>query len=68
VFPDRPIVDLPIEHPVFHSVYDMREYPQVTGLGSFLEWSNATEYAGYLRYTQDAYRVMINEIVYSLTH
>jgi hypothetical protein len=106
VFPDRPIVDLPIEHPVFHSVYDMREYPQVAGLGSFLagrswekggfvarlrtildddgramvlinwntdigdglEWSNATEYAGYLRYTQDAYRVMINEIVYSLTH
>ena len=106
VFPDRPIVDLPTEHPVFHSVYDMREYPQVAGLGSFLagrswekggfvarlravvddygramvlinwntdigdglEWSNATEYAGYLHYTQDAYRIMINEIVYALTH
>lgn len=106
VFPDRPIVELPIEHPVFHSVYDMREYPQVAGLGSFLagrswekggfvarlraivddggramvlinwntdigdglEWSNATDYPGFLRYTQDAYRIMINEIVYSLTH
>src|SRR5690606_9000586 len=25
VFPDRPIVDLPLDHPVFHIVYDTTE-------------------------------------------
>lgn len=29
VFPDRPIVDLPDEHPIFHVVYDLTERPQV---------------------------------------
>ena len=106
VFPDRPIVDLPIEHPIFHCFYDLDHYPQVPGLGSFfqgrtwekggfvahlraieddrgramvlinwntdmgdgMEWSNATEYPGYAPHTADAYRMMINEIIYSLTH
>jgi hypothetical protein len=106
VFPDRPIVDLPPEHPVFHCFYDLDGYPQIPGLGSFfqgrtwekggftahlraieddrgramvlinwntdmgdgMEWSNAVEYPGYAPYTADAYRMMINEIIYSLTH
>jgi len=29
VFPDRPIVELPSEHPIFHSVYDLTERPQI---------------------------------------
>ena len=29
VFPDRPIVDLPDTHPIFHSVYDLTERPQI---------------------------------------
>ena len=29
VFPDRPIVELPIDHVIFHIVYDLREAPQV---------------------------------------
>jgi hypothetical protein len=29
VFPDRPIVELSDEHPIFHSVYDLTERPQV---------------------------------------
>jgi Domain of unknown function (DUF4159) len=29
VFPDRPIVDLPDDHPIFHIVYDLTERPQV---------------------------------------
>jgi len=29
VFPDRPIVDLPDDHPIFHVVYDLTERPQV---------------------------------------
>jgi hypothetical protein len=29
VFPDRPIVELPDTHPVFHAVYDMSDRPQI---------------------------------------
>jgi hypothetical protein len=107
VFPDRKIVDLPKEHPIFSCFYKMADgFPQTPGLGSFLqgrtwekggyvahlraiaddtgramvlinwnvdmgdgwEWSNASEYPGYVKYTAMAYRMEINEIVYSLTH
>jgi hypothetical protein len=106
VFPDRKIVDLPSEHPIFHCFYRIDDFPQTPGLGSFLqgrtwekggyvarlraieddngramvlinwntdmgdgwEWSNAAEYPGYVRYTAQAYRMMINEVIYSLTH
>lgn len=106
VFPDRPIVDLAPSHPIFSCFYQIDQYPQIPGLGSFLagrtwekggyvahlraieddqgramvlinwntdmgdgwEWSNAEEYPGYLRHTTQAYRMMINEIVYALTH
>ncbi len=36
VFPDRPIVDLPRDHPVFSCFYKLDGFPQVAGLGSFL--------------------------------
>jgi hypothetical protein len=103
VFPDRPIIELDTTHPVFHCFYSIGAYPQVPGLGSFLqrrtwekggyvahlrgildddgpalvlvnwntdmgdgwEWSNAQDYPGYVKFTTDAYRMMI---VYSLTH
>jgi hypothetical protein len=39
-----------------------------TDMGDGVEWSNAEEYPGYIAYTAEAYRMMINEIVYSLTH
>ncbi len=106
VFPERGIVDLPPEHPIFHCFYDLDHFPQTPGLGSFLqgrtwekggyvarlraieddsgramvlinwntdmgdgwEWSNASDYPGYVKYTAQAYRMGINEIVYSLTH
>jgi hypothetical protein len=29
VFPDRPIVDLPSTHPIFHTVYDLSDRPQI---------------------------------------
>ena len=32
IFPDREPVDLPLEHPIFHSVFDLKEKPQVPGL------------------------------------
>jgi hypothetical protein len=37
-------------------------------MGDGWEWSNAAEYPGYVKYTAQAYRMMINEIIYSLTH
>ena len=32
VFPDRKPVDLPMSHPIFHCVFDLKETPQVPGL------------------------------------
>jgi len=106
VFPERKIVDLPPNHPIYSCFYQLDAYPQTPGLGSFLqgrtwekggytaqlkaieddtgramvlinwntdmgdgwEWSNAAEYPGYVRFTAQAYRMQINEIIYSLTH
>ena len=107
VFPDRKIVELEKDHPIFSCFYKMADgFPQTPGLGSFLqgrtwekggyeaklraieddngramvlinwnvdmgdgwEWSNATDFPGYVKYTAMAYRMEINEIIYSLTH
>ncbi len=32
LFEDRPIEDLPLEHPIFHSVVDLQEKPQLPGI------------------------------------
>ena len=39
-----------------------------TDMGDGWEWSNAADYPGYVKHTAQAYRMQINEIVYSLTH
>jgi hypothetical protein len=39
-----------------------------TDMGDGWEWSNAEDYPGYIKYTAQAYRMGINEIVYALTH
>jgi Domain of unknown function (DUF4159) len=36
VFPDREIVEVPKDHPIFSCFYKIDAYPQVAGLGSFL--------------------------------
>lgn len=33
VFPDREPVELPLDHPLFHCVYDLKEKPQVPSIG-----------------------------------
>ena len=33
VFPDRELVELPLEHPIFHCVYDLKDRPQVPSIG-----------------------------------
>ena len=37
VFPDREPKDLPLSHPLFHCIFDLKEKPQVTGIGAFLQ-------------------------------
>mgnify|MGYP001306833605 CR=1 FL=1 len=32
VFPNRELIDLPIEHPIFHIVFDLKEKPQVPSI------------------------------------
>jgi len=36
VFPDREVVEVPKDHPVFSCFYKLDSFPQVAGLGSFL--------------------------------
>lgn len=36
VFSDRAIVDIPLDHPIFHCFYDFTELKQIPGLGSWL--------------------------------
>ncbi len=33
VFPNRPLTELPLSHPIFHCVYDLKEKPQVPAIG-----------------------------------
>lgn len=35
VFPDREPLELPLEHPIFHTVYDLKEKPQLPSIGVF---------------------------------
>jgi hypothetical protein len=35
-YPDREAVDLPLMHPIFHSVFELGEKPQVQSIHSFL--------------------------------
>jgi hypothetical protein len=106
VFPDRDIVEIAPPHPIYSCFYKLEKYPQIPGLGSFLEgrtwekggfvphlrgilgdngrpmvlinwntdmgdgveWSNAAEYPGYIKWTSLAYQMWINEVIYTLTH
>jgi hypothetical protein len=45
VFPDREFVDLPLEHPVFHCVYDLKERPQIPAIGFAQKMANGEIYS-----------------------
>jgi Domain of unknown function (DUF4159) len=47
VFPDRQIVDIPKEHPIFSCFYRLDSYPQIAGLGSFMA-GRSWEKGGYV--------------------
>ena len=38
IFPDRTAVDLPLDHPIFHSVYDFKAKPQIPTAGAPPNW------------------------------
>lgn len=42
VFPDRPIVDLPLNHPIFTCVFPLKEKPQVPGV----DWGTESQFTG----------------------
>ena len=48
VFPDRPIVDIPFDHPLFHSYYDIDEVVQVPNMGQGTAGSPTWESDGYV--------------------
>lgn len=59
--------------PHLRAILDDHARPMVlanwnTDMGDGVEWSNAEEYPGYIKYTAEAYRMFINEIIYALTH
>ena len=63
VFPDREPVDLQLEHPIFHCVYDLAEKPQVPSIGHALS-GQVTErwdapYANYRAVYDDNERMMM---------
>lgn len=63
VYPDREPVELPLEHPIFHIVYDLKEKPQVPSIhvwestGLSYERYDA-EHVDYRAYFDDAGRMV----------
>ena len=40
VFPDRELVELELDHPIFHAVFDLKERPQIPSIGHALGGRN----------------------------
>ncbi|MBW8894778.1 MAG: DUF4159 domain-containing protein [Acidobacteria bacterium] len=66
VFPDRKIIDLPPTEDDNGRAMVLINWN--VDMGDGWEWSNASDFPGYVKYTAVAYRMEINEIIYSLTH
>ena len=47
VFPEYPIVDIPLDHPIFNQVYKIEEIIQVPNLGNARRGGPTWEYDGY---------------------
>jgi hypothetical protein len=43
VFPDRELIELPVEHPIFHCVFPVNVKPQVPGVGRWLQTGRTFE-------------------------
>jgi hypothetical protein len=54
IFPDRPIVDIPDDDPIFHTVWDLDEREQIPG-AQFLMSHRTYEYDGYQAHWRGVY-------------
>ena len=53
IFPDRPIVDIPLDHPIFHTFYDIDQRMQVPNIGyAYNPGSPTWEQDGYQPYVR----------------
>ncbi|MGD8281986.1 MAG: DUF4159 domain-containing protein [Gemmatimonadota bacterium] len=52
VFPDRPIVDLPLDHPLFSAYYDIEEILQVPNIRNGASGYRTHEQDGYVPYVK----------------
>lgn len=70
VFPGREIIDVPLEHEIFHCVYDLNEKPQVPsihaaqagreyGMTWEQRWGTPTDRANYRAIVDDDGRIMV---------
>lgn len=66
VFPDREPQEVPIEHEIFHCVYDLDEKPQVPSIHAFYggaryegRWGSDTSQADYKAISDDEGRIMV---------
>lgn len=42
-FPNQKMTDLALDHPVFHTVFDLKEFPQVPGIDHFVKYGRSHE-------------------------
>ncbi|MEM9643515.1 MAG: DUF4159 domain-containing protein [Planctomycetota bacterium] len=71
VFPDQPPTEVPLEHEIFHNVYDLKEKPQIPALGQARRgrdgtietwersWNGDTRTPHYRAIYDDAGRIMV---------
>lgn len=62
VFPDRPITELGLEHPVFNIVFPLKEKPQVPSIGHAMSgqmFEKGGRFAGYHGIFDDKGRLMV---------
>ena len=66
IFPDREPVELKLDHPIFHTVFDLKEIPQVPGIGQALAarstgefWEKGGRGAHYYGIFDDKGRMMV---------
>jgi hypothetical protein len=63
ILPEYSIVDLPLDHPVFHSYFDIKEIVQVPGIGSWLGRGETHEKGGitphYMGILDDQNRLLV---------
>ena len=62
VFPDRKWQDIPLEHPVFHCVYDLKERPQIPAIGYAQQMANGEVYSAQGEGTEEVhYRAIYDD-------